>query len=74
MRRLNPNHAESGSSNVFNAETGFIELNGSTIDVLNTMKSLEKSENNVLKLDQKLKDANEEIGNFLIPQYCLKYI
>jgi len=31
--------------------------------VLNTIKLLEKSEHTVLKLDQKLKDANEEIGN-----------
>lgn len=61
MKRLNPSHADSGSS-TFNRETGFIELNGSTIDVLNTMKSLEKSESTVLQLDQKLKTANEEIG------------
>ena len=63
MKRLNPSHPESGSNNFFNQETGFIELNGSTIDVLNTIKLLEKSEHTVLKLDQKLKDANEEIGN-----------
>lgn len=55
----------SNESNSFNKDSGIIELNGSTIDVLNTIKSLAKSEQNALKLDQKLKDATEEIGNYL---------
>lgn len=53
--------AESSSSS-FNKETGIIELNGSTIDVLNTIKLLDRSEQTVLKLDQKYKDAIDEIG------------
>jgi hypothetical protein len=66
MKRLNPDYGSSGSSSSsFNKETGIIELDGRTIDVLNTIKSLNKSEQDLLRFDEKLKAANEEIGNSL---------
>lgn len=53
----------------YNKETGLIEINGSMIDVLNTIKSLNNSEQTVLNLDQKLKESNEEIGKKLITNF-----
>ncbi len=44
--------------------SGIVELNGITIDVMNTVKKLENSELYALTLDQKLKESLEEIGNF----------
>ena len=65
MKRLNPDYGSSGSNSSFNKETGIIELDGRSIDVLNTIKSLNKSEQDLLRFDEKLKAANEEIGNSL---------
>lgn len=42
-------------------QIGIIEINGTSIDVLNTIKKLEKSELNLNKLDLKYKDSLEEI-------------
>ena len=38
MKRLNPDYGSSGSNSSFNKETGIIELDGRSIDVLNTIK------------------------------------
>lgn len=57
MQKVNP---KSGST-PFDKNTGVFELNGTTIDVLNTLKNLDHSEKSVNKLEQKLKEALEEI-------------
>ena len=51
--------------NMVKQDASVVEINGSMIDVVNTIKNLEKSEQNALKLDQKLKEASEEIGKFI---------
>lgn len=62
MHKLNPCDGQEA----FNKETGVFELNGTTINVLNTLKNLDHSEKVVNKLEQKLKEALEEIGIYLI--------
>ena len=63
MRRLNPGQAP-GASSSFNKATSVVEINGTSIDVLNTLKKLDESEHTANKLDQQLKEAIEEIGKF----------
>lgn len=60
MKRLTDTNS-SKSLVEFDKDAGLIELNGTTIDVLNTIKKLEKSESNVNILDQKLKDTLNEL-------------
>lgn len=47
-----------------NNNNAVVELNGITIDVMNTVKKLENSELYALTLDQKLKESLDEIGKF----------
>ena len=62
MRAVAPGDYRASSEGAFNRQTGVIELNGSTIDVLNTLKDLNESEKTVGKLESKLKESFEEIG------------
>ena len=48
-----------------NNNNAVVELNGITIDVMNTVKKLENSELYALTLDQKLKESLDEIGKFI---------
>jgi len=54
------------SKNEQSHETSIVEINGVTIDVVNTMKKLEASESNERILDQKLKDSLNEIDRLQI--------
>ena len=54
--------ASEGNGEIVAANGGVIELNGITIDVMNTVKKLENSELYALTLDQKLKESLDEIG------------
>ena len=63
MKRFNPEHrTDVSSSCAYNSESGKIELNGTVIDVLNTLKSLNNSEQTVQKLDLRIKESEDEIG------------
>lgn len=62
MKRVAPESAQATKEGSFNKQTGVIELNGSTIDVLNTLKDLNESEKTVGKLESKLKETFDEIG------------
>ncbi len=46
----------------FNKATGVIELNGTTVDVIKTLKNLDHSQNLVGKLEAKIREAIDEIG------------
>ncbi len=64
-RKLNESN-ENLNKNEASNETSIVEINGVTIDVVNTIKKLEASESNERILDQKLKDSLNEIDRLQI--------
>ncbi len=66
-----PYQAEGGrlaTASSFNKDTGVIELNGTTVDVINTLKNLDHSQNLVGKLEAKLREAIDEMGKLAVGQ------
>jgi hypothetical protein len=61
MKRLLEKGNKQSTENAAVAEQHFVEINGTTIDVLNTIKKLEKSETNLNCLDEKLKETLNEL-------------
>ena len=53
---------ESQKSETDDSKNLVVEINGNAVDVLSTLKKLEVSEENAIKLDQKLKESLDEMG------------
>ena len=64
MKRITISNGDSAKNN--NSTEGLVEINGTTYDVLNTIKKLEKSELNLVDLDTKLKESLSEMERLKI--------
>lgn len=71
IARLKSGQSSSSSGDAI-GDAKLVEINGTVVDVTSALKKLDKAETSLSKLDLKLKDALDEIGEYLAPIPLIK--